>query len=471
MRLMKYRVLTLLVILLMLSGAIQRSAAMENQPSTESLPDLSTLSVLDLQTAVVIAQAQNPTMAAAFARVRQAMAQVRQARAAYMPRLDATASYARVETSDRTYESNLATARLFDPTVTAMENPDDYYSAGLRATWIVFNGFERTYMNRAARLGKEQNAFLEDDTRRLILSAVTETFLTAQLAAENMTISRADRAFNERLLHEARARSEQGAGSLSDEMNFEIRANSARARLLRETTTFRSTLVALATVMGVPGATFPEDMTLASLEPASASLSDASTDDTDTLIDSALVNRPDIRAARAALEASEAAVKKARSGFYPDVSVYAAYDGERAGDGSFESEDFGNSVGVNITYNLFSGGADAAKRREAIEEQQEAREIFRKTELDVVADVRRAVENLKLAQEELDIQESIATLVERNRDLVEKEYGAGQTSLVRLNEAQRDLTTARGQLALALVSLHQARFDLKTATGEILDQF
>ncbi len=40
-----------------------------------------------------------------------------------------------------------------------------------------------------------------------------------------MIISRADKAFNERLLKEAQARRRMGAGSLSDELNFEIRVN------------------------------------------------------------------------------------------------------------------------------------------------------------------------------------------------------------------------------------------------------
>jgi outer membrane protein TolC len=54
---------------------------------------------------------------------------------------------------------------------------------------------------------------------------------------------------------------------------------------------------------------------------------------------------------------------------------------------------------------------------------------------------------------------------------VEKEYAAGQTSLVRLNEAQRNLIQAQGWLALARVSLRQAWQGLKAATGEILAPF
>jgi outer membrane protein TolC len=78
---------------------------------------------------------------------------------------------------------------------------------------------------------------------------------------------------------------------------------------------------------------------------------------------------------------------------------------------------------------------------------------------------------LTTARDQLILQRENARLVRRNRDLVEKEYAAGQTSLVRLNEAQRDLIQARGRLALARVSLRQAWQGLYAATGKILDPF
>jgi len=69
------------------------------------------------------------------------------------------------------------------------------------------------------------------------------------------------------------------------------------------------------------------------------------------------------------------------------------------------------------------------------------------------------------------LQRKNAKLVMQNRDLVEKEYQAGQASLVRLNEAQRNLTQAQGRLALARVGLRQAQKNLRASTGRILEPF
>ncbi len=89
-------------------------------------------------------------------------------------------------------------------------------------------------------------------------------------------------------------------------------------------------------------------------------------------------------------------------------------------------------------------------------------------EIQVVSQVRQAVRLIQSAQQQLPLQRTSAQLAERNRDLVAKEYAAGQTSLVRLNEAQRDLTAAQSRLALALVGLRLAWQQLQAATAENL---
>ena len=46
-------------------------------------------------------------------------------------------------------------------------------------------------------------------------------------------------------------------------------------------------------------------------------------------------------------------------------------NGERIDDARFERDDFGNALGVTLTYNLFAGGLRRAKLREANRRQKE----------------------------------------------------------------------------------------------------
>jgi len=442
--------------------------AEENKNPEENYTDLTSLKVLNLKTAGTIALERNPSLEAAFLRVQQAKERLAQARSSYWPRLDTSASYSRIGLSNTTYEANMASARLLNPSAT-INDPEDYYNAGIRATWILFNGFERHFLNAAARYGKKQSEFARDDIKRLLLSSVVETYFAAQLALENIKISKADLSFNQKLFEDAKARSLQGAGSLSDEMNFEIRMNSAKSELLKAKQSYRATMFGLAAVLGMPNAVFPENLILSSLKPEVAT--ELSPVDTESLIDFALSHRADILQSNSALNAAEAEVKITRAKFYPSVNLSAAFDGQRTGDMSFENDDFGNSVGVNISYNLFSGGSDRAKLGEAINKQKEAKKMLEAVKLEVISGIRSSVETLLLTQQELSLLRSNAVLVRKNRDLVEMEYSAGQCTLVRLNEAQRDMITAESRLALSLVTLRKAWLDLEAASGKISKRY
>jgi outer membrane protein TolC len=101
---------------------------------------------------------------------------------------------------------------------------------------------------------------------------------------------------------------------------------------------------------------------------------------------------------------------------------------------------------------------------------RESQNSLDETLINLRAEISEAVSALASAQEQLILQRSNVELVQQVRDLVAKEYAAGQTSLVRLNEAQKDLVTAQGNLARSLVSMRWAWVSLRVATGEVLGQ-
>jgi TolC family type I secretion outer membrane protein len=448
---------TLLFVLGLANGS---SLAEKSQAPAAAVPDLATLQVLDLKTAGRMALAGNPSLAAARARVRQAREQVVQANAAYWPRLDATASASRITLSD-----NAHTARL----TSAIDDPEEYYNTGLTATWVLFNGFERRFTAIAARSGEKLSRAGRDEVQRLILSATANAFFLAQLARENIAIATADEAFNLRQLNEAEARRRVGTGSLSDELNFRVRVNSARADKIRAQQTYKTALFSLTALLGVPGAAFPPGLELAPLSPEVPR--ELTVPDTKAQLAQARSHRPDLQQAQFAIQQAGAGVKIARARLFPTLALTASLNGERSGDANLEENDFGNVIALNLSYNLFAGGADRAGIREAGAGLVAAKKNMEDLELNVNSDVMDALTALEAALAQLSLQRTNEALVGQNRDLVEKEYNAGQGSLVRLNEAQRDLVIVRSRLALARISLRQAWISIKTATGTITAAF
>ena len=452
-----------------LAGVAQGPAAtgdaVNEAPGREMTVDWAAMSVLNLDTAVAIALAGNPGLEASAARVRQAKAQVDQARSTYWPRLDANASGARVELSGNTYRQNLAIAQLLNPSA-AIEDPEEYYNADLTASWTLFDGFERKFSNAAARYGEQSSAAALNDARRLLIAAVAVSYFSAQLALENIAIARADEAFNQRQLADAEARQRVGTGSLSDVLNFQVRKNQAKTTRINQEYRYEIALYGLAALMGLPESRLPAQVQLALLSPETAAELAAPT--VDQLIPAAMDHRPDIQQVRWQIRQAEAQVKIAQSGYYPTVFVAGSLDGERTGNPDFGQDDFGNRVQVGLSYNLFSGGFTRARVREVRQQKIELDSRLDELILSATSDIRSSVALVTTAQVQVTLQRENVDLVQRTRDLVEKEYNAGQGSLVRLNEAQRDLTTARSNLALALVGLRQAWVELETRSGTLL---
>lgn len=432
------------------------SAAVAAASEVSKPADWTALEVLDLTTAGAMALAESPDLAAVRERVQQAREQVIQARSAYFPSLAAGGSISRVDQSEN-YMASVQASGLADP--------EDYYAAEMTASWVLFNGFERKYTHAAAKYGQAQSEFGLKDARRLLLSAVSAAYFTAQLALEKIAIAEADQAFYGRQLNEAQARYSLGTGSLSDQLNFKIRVNAAKAERIAADRDYETALVALAALMGIENSRIPGHVRLQPLAPETKD--ELSPPDAPELIAYAQSNRPDLLAQTAALEQAGARHKAARAPYYPSVSVSASLEGERADNADLEQDDFGSTVALSLSYNLFSGGLYRSKVREARNQIKEAAHTLKQLNITVASDVQQSAAQVRQAQQALLLQRENARLVRQNRDLVEKEYRAGQSSLVRLNEAQRDLTAAQAQLAQSLAALRQAWYDLKAETGQI----
>jgi len=220
----------------------------------------------------------------------------------------------------------------------------------------------------------------------------------------------------------------------------------------------------LAALMGIADAAFPATMRLAKLDRDIHFT--AATEDADKLIAEALVARPDLQRLKMMTEEARAGRGKAKAARYPKIKVFGTVNGDRYGDPALGVDDFGDTIGVTLAWNLFSGGIARARIVEAGHKEREAAYSLASLRNKIASEVRQDLALLAAAEEQVRLQRETVDLVRENRDLAKNEYEAGEASLVRLNEAQRDLTTTYGRLAQALVSYHQARHRLLAATGK-----
>ena len=460
--------------------------------------------VLDLEAAQRHALAENPSLKAAEARVRQAQALLQQAQSAWFPQIGAEYTATQTRLPDSTVDPARAAAfrtpvtqflsQLSGPAAQflfaspgtvlqslsttlgsalnardAIQDTVERYAVNISATWLLFDGFGRKFRNAMARYAEKETEAARLETHRLLLDAVAQAYYGVQLSRENVSIAMADEDFNQRLLKDAQARRRVGTGSLSDELNFEVGLRAARSARLTVEQNQRIARIGLAALMGIPDAALPENVVVAPL--GEEQPSDMTAPAVEDLLALAMDQRPDIGRAEYGVARTGAAVGERRSVYYPQVAAIASANAERAEDSRFDQDDFATTVGVSVSYDLFTGGRNRAQIAEAKAARDEAEYGQAEVEINAAAEVREALARLENAQQTLILQRATSEYVERNRDLVEKEYAAGQAALTRLNEAQRDLIAARARLASARVGLRQSWHGLRTATAETLIPF
>ncbi len=429
--------------------------------------DLTQVELLDVETAQQIALQDNPNIGAAQARLEQAKAALQQAGAADKPRVDVSASTGLARYSDTTYDS----VRLVDPSA------DQNYEVGslaLQASWLLFDGYARKFQQEQARYGVQFSAASRENTQRILASAVADAFFHGQLALAAIEIATANKGFYEQQLQDTESRLEVGSGSLSDVLNMKVQLNSARNSLLTSERDYEVARYALAALLGLADAVLPETVKLAELDKncdISADSTRTAWIDGDTLIAEALQARPDLTALDMQVKGAESGIEQAKAGDWPTVQLVGKIDGNTQDGLVPTGEDFGASLGVSASWNLYSGGAVDAAVLEARQAKREAKYAYAELRNSIAAEVQQDITRLTAAREQVRLQRETVELVEENRKLAKSEYEAGSASLVRLNEAQRDLTATYGGLVQALVSYQQARHQLLAAVGRNLEPF
>lgn len=456
---MCFRICVLFFVLVGVSGQVWGASGEVWGASGEVLP-----LVLTLEEAQQIAVEDNPNLKAAEARVEQADAVLRQARSSYFPTVSSSVTASVTKLSDDDFDAAKAGAFFTGSTA---DDTAESYRGNVTIAYLVFDGYGRKFRTASAKFGTLRSSAAHLESKRLLLNAVALAFHNVQLSRESINISIADEAFNSRQLNEAQRRHEVGTGSLSDTLNFEIRIRSARSSLLESERSHSLALIALTRLMGVTHDRVPEGLDVAPLV-AERDEEMALPDETEWIAYS-LAHRPDLLELEHVVAQTDANVKVSRSTFYPSLVASASADAFRRDNAFFEDDNTSKTLGLQLQYDIFTGGFRKARLHESKAVAREFERVLDGQEIAVTAEVREAIQQLETSQKLLVLQDETTVFVEENRQLVEKEYNAGQGSLVRLNQAQRDLISQQASYAFARVSLRQAWVNLHTATGAILE--
>ena len=163
--------------------------------------------------------------------------------------------------------------------------------------------------------------------------------------------------------------------------------------------------------------------------------------DVDSAVSHALAYRDELREMDAGIRTGQAGVRGATAAFLPSVALAVDY-GFQSRDLAFRSSQDYWAVSVVVSWNLFNGGQDAARRTAAQLDVERTRTTRRDLEDRIALEVRTAYDAAAVAHSAIATADDRLEAARRTFDLVRRRYEEGVASPIELVDARTALTSA-----------------------------
>ena len=407
---------------------------------------------LDLLQSYELAKESDPAYRAAIFEKLATDSSLRVAWSKLLPTAAAEASYTRVRQDIKSSDNNLFA-------VGATSFPTKTY--GVRMSQPIFRMTEWVGVSQARAEVKQAAAEL-DVAFQDLLFRVSDAYLEALVARDELTLRELERDALRRQRDFAQKRLDSGLGTSPDVYEAEARFALAEADESAAQFFLQDALQALAEITGQLDEDLrplADELPLAEPEPGNP----------DVWVRSALKHNPSVEAQMQAVEAAKSEVTKQRSGHAPIIDFQASIDtedreGSPLGGGSnVETSEYG----VRVTVPIFAGGgvlfstsrAIDLKRREQQRLVQTKRAVEREAR-DAFQAVRSAARRVRALKKTVEVQ----AVAVRSR---EKAVRAGVDTVLNVLNAERELYAARRDYARGRAEYVRSVLRLEQSAGAL----
>jgi outer membrane protein, heavy metal efflux system len=351
---------------------------------------------------------------------------------------------------------------LEDPTFMAMTAPASFGSEDVESAYALQAGQKLPWFGKRAARGRQAQAEtsaafhdLEDSRIRLVettQAAFYEYYLVHRQLDLNQENSNVIRQFS----NTARSRYKANQVTQQDVLQAELElAQQERRRIEFD----RSEKVAVARIN-----TLLRNNPYAPLPPPPKVLDIPTVQlDRESYQQLAVVQRPDLQALSAKVQAEQAALTLAVKEYYPDFEVFGRYD--TFWQPADTQSDLRGQVGVNVNVPLYKGRLNAAVQEAVFHVRQRCAE-YEQRKLDVQLEVATAYEELEESRQTLQLYNGkLIPAAEQNVAAAHSNYDVSKATFLDLATAQRQLITLREERETTLAIYHKRLAELMRVTG------
>lgn len=400
-----------------------------------------------LEEAVRLTLDTNPRVSTARHERRAQDEVLRRARATYLPTLDAAGGYGEEFTKDRqtTTGLNVGTASL------------RRRESSIRLTQRLFDGFQTDSLvarskAEAASAGKQVFA-----TSEFIALDATNSFL--EVIRQRQIVGFADDLVRVhiRTLDAVSTRVRAGAANNADVFQTEVRLARARSQSTQAKRDLRDAEANYRRIVGK----HPETLVKPSIPRAGLPAN------LEAAIEAGRAGNPIVQVRNSDIDAAAAEIKASLSPFYPTVNFEAlrAYNNNIGGIN--DDEQIGQLM-VRLRWNLYQGGADSARQREALARLSAAKSQRRDALLEADEQMRRAWHAFEAALEQVVRLKRAVEFSLRTREAYRQQFMVAQRTLLDVLDSENELFTSNVQLTSAEIAELRAAYRLLAVSGTLL---
>jgi outer membrane protein TolC len=413
---------------------------------------------LSLSQAIETVLAANPDVVAARAATHEAEQQVPQARAGFLPRLDFIQSWQRGNQPIFVFGSLLAQRQFAeaDFALPQLNNPEPLTNSrsALSLEQVLFDGGRTRSAVRGASLAAATAKAAERQTRNDLVVATTRAYGQVLRAEAERRAAESAVAAADEDARTAAARRDAGTGTESDVLSMRVHLAQMRARSITAVSTER---IARADLNRLMSASLDREWLLD--EPTTL---ETAPPDVTILLDEAMRRRPEIEQAALRRDLSRVAKQSAQSTLWPNLALQGGYewnDGRRSGPAGAWI------AGASLRVNLFSGGTNSARVREASHAIARAEAEQRRVEAAVRLEVLTAKEQLSSARARHEVSRAAVMQARESQRMIRDRYEAGMAQASDVIRAATAVLDAEAQLVDSVDDVIVGEASVRRAAG------
>jgi len=400
--------------------------------------------------AVRFALENNPDAQIALKRIESSAAAIKEANAAFYPHLGARAGYSRTNNPMYSF-GNILNQGVFSNRIDFNDPGEtDDLQFMLELTYRLYNGGKRRAGVDAAHARKQAAMLREKAVKNRLGFAVVKSFFSIVQAGDNVSARQAAVQAIDASIRAARARFEAGDLLKQELLNLEVQQSLASENLIQARHGLALSKQGFLNVLGLTGNQVAVNLDQTPLQavPERPGFKD----------------RAEIKAMQFLIQARQAGVRQARSGYYPTADAFGSYQVDKGFEVDSGSGDSW-AAGIRVNMTLFDGKQTDARVEQAGIALARTRDELRKMELAYALEIRQAVLNLDQMDKRCRVTEKMVVSARESARLFRERFKAGLVLSSELIDTENRLTEARVRHLLASAEYRIAVANLRRACG------